>query len=475
MTKKYFNRSLVLSLMLNLGLSSLGSVEPEKKDPTSVVIVGGGVGALTSAIYLARSGVTPVVIEGKVPGGALAQSPKVQNWPGEFEITGLDLMDKIHRQAEKNGVVFLQEEVIGVDFSKRPFTITTQDLYDPAQRHVIEASSCIIATGSEPRKLQVKGEQEYWSKGVYSCAVCDGSLYRNSPVAVIGGGDAALAEAEYLSQIAQKVYVVVRKNTLKANEKQREEMLRSLNNVEFVFGAEVQEIKGENDEVTELVIIKEGAVSSLPVHAVFLAIGARPNSQLFVNQVAVDESGYIKVTQDFETSVPGVYATGDIVDPYYKQAISAAGDGAKAALKAHHYVLSAAARPQVQAQSASLAIKAVDSDQQQKTSYPAKVIEITSVEQFQRELADNSIPVLVDFYASWCGPCRHLSPKLETYAKELKGKAKILKVNIQTCGSLADLYQIKSMPTLVVFDSAGKAVDRRMGVGEILEYLSRLR
>lgn len=477
MTKNCFKRFMALSLMFSFGLSSLGSLEPEKKAPHSVVIVGGGIGALTSAIYLARSGVTPVVIEGKVPGGALAQSPKVQNWPGELEITGLDLMDKIHRQAEKNGVIFLQEEVVGVDLSKRPFTITTQDLYDPAQKHVLETSSCIIATGSEPKRLHIKGEQEYWSKGVYSCAVCDGSLYRNSTVAVIGGGDAALTEAEYLSQIAQKVYVVVRKNSLKANEKQREEMLRSLSNIEFLFGAEVQEIKGENDAVTELALIKDGTVSSLPVNAVFLAIGAKPNSQLFANQVAIDESGYIKVNQDFETSRPGVYAIGDIVDPYYKQAISAAGDGAKAALKAHHYLLTSSVRPQeVRSERTPIVVNAaVDPTLQKKTSYPAKVIEITSAEQFQKEIADSSLPILVDFYASWCGPCRHLSPKLEAYAKELKGKAKVLKVNIQTCGNLADLYQIKSMPTLIVFDTEGKAVDRRTGTREILEYLSTLR
>lgn len=471
MIKTYLKNALMLTTVLGIGLSSLAA-EQEQTESHPVVIMGGGIGALTSAIYLARSGVVPVVIEGKVPGGALSQSPKVQNWPGEFEISGMDLMDKIHRQAEQNGVIFLQEEVVSVDLSKRPFTITTQDVFDSSKGHVLETTSCILATGSEPTRLHVMGESEYWSKGVYSCAVCDGSLYKGKTVAVIGGGDAALTEAEYLSQIAKHVYVVVRKDSLKANEKQREELLRSLPNVEFLFQVEVKEIKGSLDDgVNEVVLIKESTITSLSVDAVFLAIGARPNSQLFSKQLQVDAKGYVTINQDFETSIPGIYAIGDVADPYYKQAISAAGDGAKAALKAHHYLLSASKAPMT---AASVMPAAVE-NQSKKDSYPSKVIEVTSFEQFQQELQGCNIPVLVDFYATWCGPCRHLSPKLETYAKELKGKAKILKVNVQTCSDLANLYQIKSMPTLVIMDSQGKQVDRKVGSKDILDHLNKIR
>jgi len=471
MIKTYLKNALLLSAILSLGLSSL-SAEQKNKESHSVVIMGGGIGALTSAIYLARSGVTPVVIEGRTPGGALSQSPKVQNWPGEIEISGFDLMDKIHRQAEQNGVVFLQEEVVNVDLSKRPFTITTRDLFDSSKGHTLEASACILATGSEPARLHVRGESEYWSKGVYSCAVCDGSLYKGKTVAVIGGGDAALTEAEYLSQIAKQVYVVVRKDVLKANEKQREQMLRSLANVEFIFQSEVKEIKGSVEGVNEVLLLKNGSETTLAVDAVFLAIGAHPNSQLFSKQLQVDGLGYVAINQDFETSIPGVYAIGDVADPYFKQAISAAGDGAKAALKAHHFLLSA--RKPVAVELASNALPVVLENQQKKDSYPAKVIEVTSYEQFTQELQGSDIPVFVDFYASWCGPCRTLSPKLEAYAKELKGKAKILKVNIQSCSDLASLYQIRSMPTLIVFNE-GKQVNRIVGAKDILDHLHTLK
>ena len=461
MLKTSWNKAVALTVFMSFGLSSL-SFGQEK--PQSIVIIGGGVGALTSAIYLARSGVIPIVIEGRLPGGALSQSPKVQNWPGEFEISGMELMDKIRSQAIQNGAIFLQEEVVDIDLSKRPFKITSRDIYDSSKAHVIEAESCIIATGSEPKRLHVKGEQEYWSKGVYSCAICDGSLYKDKIVAVIGGGDAALIEAEYLSLIAKKVYVVVRKGVLRANEKQRVETVRALPNVEFLFESEIQEIKVSEYGVCEVVLSKKGKTSSLAVDGVFLAIGSRPNSQLFAGQLQLDPNGYIKVTNDSETSTPGVYAVGDIADPYFKQAISAAGEGAKAALKAHNYLLTAP-KPQV----------AISQMSKKDDPFLGKVIEVKSYDQFQKELQNAKTTVLVDFYATWCGPCRQLSPKLEEFARDLQGKAKILKVNIEACGDLASLYQIRSMPTLVVIDSQGKQVGRKTGTKDIIDYMKTLK
>ncbi|MCX6990423.1 MAG: FAD-dependent oxidoreductase [Chlamydiae bacterium] len=463
MLKTSWKKAVALTVCTSFIFCSLAFGQ-EKKDAQSVVIIGGGVGALTSAIYLARSGVIPIVIEGRIPGGALSQSPKVQNWPGEFEISGMDLMDKIRSQAIQNGVVFLQEEVTDVDLSKRPFKITSRDVYDPSKTHVLEADSCIIATGSEAKRLHVKGEDEYWSKGVYSCAICDGSLYKGQIVAVIGGGDAALTEAEYLSLIAKKVYVIVRKDTLRANEKQREAMLRTLPNVEFLFESEIQEIKGSDDAVNQVVLVKKGELRSLDIDAVFLAIGSRPNSELFTGQLKLDPNGYIKVINDVETTVAGVYAIGDIADPYFKQAISAAGDGAKAALKAHNFLLTAP-KPQIITSQTS----------KKSSSYSGKVIEVTSYEHFQKELKEASTTVLVDFYATWCGPCRQLSPKLEEFAKELQGKAKILKVNIESCEDLAMLYQIRSMPTLVVIDNSGKQVGRKTGTKDIIDYIKTLK
>lgn len=473
-----------------LGTFSFSTIaeEPNKPQGKSAVIIGGGVGALTSAIFLARSGVKPIVVCGKNPGGALAQSSNVQNWPGEYDIIGIDLMKKIREQAEKNGVILLDEEAISVDFSKKPFTIVTQGVLDPKNHKTLQTEACIIATGSDPRRLYVKGESEYWNKGVYTCAICDGSLYQGKTVAVVGGGDAALAEAEYLSQIAKKVFVIVRKNELKANEKQRQQALMSAKNVEFVMNAEVKAIQGVEGVVQEVVIEKESGIKVLPLDALFLAIGSVPNTQIFSGQVEIDQGGYIVKDENFQTSVPGVYVVGDAADPLFKQAITAAGDGARAALAVSSYLfvensVNVAQTEKVQEMIPVQIAETIKPAQTEPTSpklpqtevFPSSMIEITSFDQFSSEVTTSSIPVFIEFYASWCGPCRHINPKLQQYAGALQGKCKILKVNVQTVGKVADLYNIRSMPTLVSVSREGKEIERRSGASEILSFLDSLK
>ncbi|MBI3900845.1 MAG: FAD-dependent oxidoreductase, partial [Chlamydiia bacterium] len=193
-------------------LTSLVGVE-------KAVVIGSGMGGLTSALYLARAGLEPLVIEGPFPGGLITQSHLVQNWPGEVAIRGEELISKVREQVIENGVRFLKKNVVQVDFSHHPFKIFLQAV--EGEKEEILANSCIIAMGTTPNFLNIPGEQKYWGRGVSNCAICDGSLYKEKIVGVVGGGDAAILEALYLSELAEKVHLFVRKGQLKASEKNR--------------------------------------------------------------------------------------------------------------------------------------------------------------------------------------------------------------------------------------------------------------
>jgi len=456
-----------------------------EEDVEAAVILGGGVGALTSAIYLGRAGLEPVVVQGPTPGGLLTQSHSVQNWPGEMDIDGHSLTDKIRSQAKANGARILEGEVTGVDFSKQPFTIQMKSLQADQKEWQLKAETVIVAMGTVPNYLGVDGEKKYWGKGVTNCAICDGSLYKNRVVGVVGGGDAAVLEALYLSNIAKEVDVFVRKGAFKAIEEKRMETLLAKPNVKIFYETSVAEIKGDGEKVTHVVVKKgKGGTSEIPLDGLFLAIGSTPNSQIFGKALELDAKNYIRLKKDQQTSVDGVYAIGDIVDPIYKQAISAAGDGAKAALQAQQYLSDRA--PNLVAQikertKNSESVVAVAEKAPPAVSPAAslasdshEVIEISSQEQFDRELKTSSVPVVVDFYATWCGPCKQISPLIESSATQLNGKVKFLKVNVDELFDLSSVYNIQAMPTVLVLDSSGEISDRKVGSQEITELLKQL-
>ncbi len=440
----------------------------ESKDPQPVVIIGSGVGALTSAVYLQRAGVNTLVIEGENPGGAITQSPNVQNWPGELEINGQILVEKIRKQAEENGAKFVSQEVIAVDFTKRPFIITMRDVYDHEKMQTIEAKSCIIAMGSMPKLLGIPGESGdggYWTRGVYSCAVCDGALYRGKNVAVIGGGDAAILEADYLSNIAKKVYVILRSDQFRTIEILRKNALIKKPNVEVLYNTKIDQITGNGQNVTHLNLSTK---NDLPIDGVFVSIGANPNSEIFKHQLDLDENGYIRLKQDQLTSVPGVFAIGDIVDPHYKQAISAAGHGATAALQVERY-LSGLPKEEFQPKSTQKIA--------QKTSgktLSARVNEISNTDEFYRAIGQNDTPLLVEFYSPTCGPCKQLSPKLDQAADNYQGKIRFIKVDVTKFSDLANSYNVYGVPTAMIFDNQGKVVKRASGLEKISKILINL-
>ncbi len=440
--KKYF--------FMFLALSSHSLFSAQEEYP--VVILGSGVGALTSAIYLGRSNNAPLVISGKVPGGAITQSHNVQNWPGEMEISGLDLTENMERQAAQNGALIRKEVVVSVDFSKRPFIITTQDLFgNPKEVKTIKAQTCIIALGATPNVLNIPGESLYWSRGVYSCAVCDGSLYKDKIVAVVGGGDAAILEAEYLSGIAKKVYVLVRKGQFRSIEQKRIDALIDRANVEILYQTQVREVKGDEEKVTHLTLQQGESNQKLPVDALFLAIGAKPNTALFVNQLDLDKNGYIQLKKTQETSIEGVFAVGDIADPQFRQAITAASDGAKAAIQVQNRLAQ-----QVKSTAKTSSIARVETP-------IVSVLEIQSQEQLKKALLSSKGIVFIDFYSTHCAPCRQFAPLYESWANRFQERVTFLKVNANQGRALLEAYQIRAVPTLVILDGEGNLIRKVSG------------
>ncbi len=456
-----------ISLLATANLSLTPGVDQPvaNKPPVAPsVIIGGGVGGGTAAIYLSRAGFHPIVIQGSRPGGAIVQSEMVENWPGAMQIRGAELMDRIRKQAEMNGALFREEEVVSVDFSKRPFSITTRLLNQPGELKTIQAASCIIATGATPNFLHVPGEREYWGRGVSNCAICDGSLYKGKSVGIVGGGDAAILEAMYLANMAREVTLFVRKDHLKAVDEKRKEALLALPNVKILYQTTIEEIQGSPQGLTGIKVREKDAVREIALDGLFLAIGSRPSTSLFKGKLDLDEKGYIIVKNGQQTSVSGVYAIGDAVDPLYKQAISAAGDAAKAAM-AIQSELSAAAP---------LLLAARPEPLQKIAAASIQVVEITSLAQFEEELKNSGMPLIVDFYATWCSPCKRIAPKLETTAAMLAGKVKFLKVNVDMLSALTTNYNIRAMPTVLYFNSDGTIADRKVGENEIGELLVKL-
>lgn len=451
-------------ILLVFAICFLFAEEREEKYP--VVVLGGGMGALTSATYLARAGIPPLVITGPVIGGTITLSNEVQNWPGEIAISGDALSEKLKNQAEFNGAILRSEIVVSVDFSERPFTIVTKSIFGDSASTMkkYKTDSCIIALGATPNLLHVPGESKYWSKGVYTCAVCDGTFYKDKIVAVVGGGDSALIEAQYLSNIAKKVYLIVRADQMHTVEKKRAQEILLRPNIETLFETTVQEIKGEDEKMTHLLLQDNRKKSRWEVEAdaIFLAIGSRPNTDLFDNQLELDEKKYVVLKKNQQTSIEGVYAVGDVADPEFKQAVSAAGDGAKAALQAQKFLT---AYSPTKEKKPIVLTTVLDK---------REVIEISSREQFDRELKEANQPVFVDFYASRCGPCRIFGPVYDSWAKDFHGRIKFLKVNADIVDELFNAYHVNVVPTVIVFDAKGKVIYKSTGPREIAKIEKRL-
>ncbi len=300
--------------------------------PHKLIIIGSGPAGYTAALYAARANLQPLVFAGSLNGGQLMLTTEVENYPGFVNgIMGPELMDVFREQAERFGADIRYEDVTRVDFSQRPFLVATED-------EEFYAHSVIIATGASAQWLNLDSEARLRGRGVSTCATCDGAFFRNKEIAVVGGGDSAMEEATFLTRFGSKVTVIHRRDHLRASKAMQ---ARAFNNpkIHFIWDSVVEEVLGD-DAVTGLRLtnLKTGEVSELPVSALFVAIGHHPNTELVQGQIETDEAGYIKVAENTFTNVPGVFAAGDVHDTRYKQAVTAAGDGCKAALDAEKYL-----------------------------------------------------------------------------------------------------------------------------------------
>ena len=298
----------------------------------NVIILGSGAAGLTAAIYAARANLNPIVIEGGQAGGQLTITSEVENFPGFPQgVLGPELMANFRKQAEKFGTRFVIGNVTQVDFSKRPFVLHTE-------KEIMKASSLIIATGASANLLGLKNESRLMGKGVSTCATCDGFFFRGLEIAVVGGGDSALEEACFLTKFASKVTVVHRRDTLRASKIMQERALKNPK-IQFVWNSGVEDILGDQ-EVTgiRLMNLKTGVLQDISLSGVFVAIGHSPNTSIFKGKLDLDEAGYIRTSQGPRTNIPGVFASGDVQDHVYRQAITAAGSGCMAAIEAERYL-----------------------------------------------------------------------------------------------------------------------------------------
>lgn len=298
------------------------------------LIIGGGPAGYTAAIYAARAGLSPVLYEGLQPGGQLTTTTLVENYPGFSEgVQGPQLMDDMRAQALRLGTDIRLGTVTQVDFSSRPFVVKADGA------HEIQARSIIIATGAAAKYLGLESENRFRGMGVSACATCDGFFYRGKDVAVVGGGDSACEEAVYLASICRKVYMVIRKPYFAASQAMQRKVA-STPNIEVIFRHNTQEILGDDTGVTGMLLKGEdGRMRTIDVHGVFMAIGHTPSTEIFRGQIELDDKGYI-VTRGVtsHTSVEGVFAAGDVQDSRYRQAVTSAASGCKAALDCERYL-----------------------------------------------------------------------------------------------------------------------------------------
>jgi thioredoxin reductase (NADPH) len=439
------------------------------QDTIPLLIIGGGCAGLTAGIYAGQANIPCLIIQGPKVGGALAQSHSVRNFPGFNELPGADIVNKIKEQARIAGAEINTGTVTNINLSVWPRTVEIQQSHDGSKR-TLKALSIIIALGTEPNKLGVSGEDGYWTKGVSNCATCDGPLFADKKVAVVGGGDAAIEEANYLSAIASTVYILIRDSKLKAKDKRAVTNVLNKKNVTVLYDTKISNILGDGTRVTNLELFntKKNEKQLMVIDGLFLAIGSKPNTSLLRSQLECNPQGFIICKNRQETSVPGVFAAGDVSDPAFVQAVTAAGDGCKAALQAIDFLKRIGFDPATIAET-----------QQKKKETPLTILKepqkeaietITTAQSFKEKVIDSLKPVYLDVVSPLCTSCQQMMTVLESMVPEYKNSITFIKINItepsfDVPAALAKLggRPIQSAPTGLVIVN-GKEVARFVGV-----------
>jgi thioredoxin reductase (NADPH) len=299
-----------------------------------VIIIGTGPAGLTAAIYTGRADLKPLVLEGHEPGGQLTLTTEVENFPGfEHGVMGPELMGTMKKQAQRFQAEFLPVVCTSVNLKERPFKVMASN----GQTYLAE--TVIISTGASAKWLGLPNEKELTGRGVSTCATCDGFFYRDKIVHIVGGGDTAMEDATFITKFAKKVYVIHRKDTLRASKPMQDRAFKNPK-IEFLWDSVVSEIKSNENGVSGIIVknLKTGALEDRPTDGLFYAIGHTPNTSFLEGQITLDEHGFIKTTHGPDTNIPGVFACGDVQDSYYRQAITAAGSGCQAAIRAERFL-----------------------------------------------------------------------------------------------------------------------------------------
>jgi thioredoxin reductase (NADPH) len=300
-----------------------------------LIIIGSGPAGLTAAIYAARANLEPIIIDGDEPGGQLVKTTYVENWPGEKSILGPKLMTNMRDHAKHFGTQFIAGSVTKVDFSKTPFTLTVNDTT------TLQGHAVIIATGATPKRLGVPGEDDYWGKGVTTCAICDGAFYRDKKVVIVGGGDTAMEDASFLKKYTNHITIVHILDKFTASHAMQQRIINDPD-INVIYNSTVTEIHGDGQHVTAVTISnqKDGRTNKLDVDGVFVAVGLNPNSAPFKDCISCNKGGFIELHDQTRTNIEGVFVAGDVHDYRYRQAVTAAGAGCMAALDAERYLSS---------------------------------------------------------------------------------------------------------------------------------------
>ena len=311
-------------------------IADKTKTKYDVIIIGAGPSGYTAGIYCSRAGYDTLILSGLLPGGQLVNTTEVENYPGfENGIMGPDLMIDMRKQSQRMGTTIIDDVAVDVDFRRKPFKVLTAS-------EEFEGRAVIIATGANPRKLGVEGEETFSGKGVSYCATCDGPFFRNQEILVVGGGDSAIEEATFLTKFASNVHLIHRREELRAS-KIMQEMAFNNDKIKFHFDSAVTTIKGDQ-KIQQAVLknLKTNEETTLDAGGLFVAIGHEPNTQLFKGQIDLDDEGYIVLKNKTHTNMEGIFAAGDVHDRSYRQAITAAGFGCMAAIDVDKYLIESA-------------------------------------------------------------------------------------------------------------------------------------
>ena len=439
----------------------------------NVVIIGSGPAGFTAAIYAARANLKPVMFEGLqaggIPGGQLMTTTEVENFPGFPEgITGPQLMQQMKSQAERWGTECYTEDVVAVDLSQRPFTVRSTE-------REVQAHSIIIATGATAKRLGLPSEKIYWNNGISACAICDGAapIFVGEELVVIGGGDSAAEEAVYLTKYGSHVHLLVRKGEMRASKAMQDRVLAN-SKITVHWHTEAVDVFGENGRMTGIKVLNNetGAETDIAAKGLFYAIGHNPNTSLFKGQLELDEVGYLKVQPGtVATSIPGVYAAGDVQDHEYRQAVTAAGTGCMAALSAERYLSEHNLITEYSQQPVTEPEVTTETKTPQETESTFDIKETRHYGGYAlRKLFHESDRLLMVKYVSpTCGPCKTLKPMLDKVVAEYEGKIHFVEIDIVEDPEIAKMGQVVGTPTIQFFSNQ-ELVKEMKGIKQKSEY-----